>query len=158
MSTYTATEELLLTRIRAYNSGGTFDEANSSRGKFRVLNNPGVTQAAVLMQAGRSEMADSFGGGRGAMGKRQQRHRIGIVLFQARLNSDDGDTYEALTTLTDALVAYLDTYQRLGDPTKRVEILEVSEPRVRRDTAWLFQTVLVEALTETAPVVVEYAR
>jgi hypothetical protein len=160
MSTYTTAEAALLTRVRAYNSGATFTTTNSSRGDFRVLNNEGVTQAAVLMQATRSEFGDNLGQGRGTHGKRQQRHRIGIVLFQARGQADDGTSYQALAALTDALIAYLDTYPRLNNATgvKRAEVIEASEPRIRRDSAWIFQTLLVEVMTETVPVLIEGPR
>lgn len=159
MSTYSTTEAALLTRVQAYNAGATFTARNSSRGDFNVLNNEAVTQAAVIMQAGRSEFGDRLDS-RGAMGKRQQRHRIAIVLFQARGQGNDGDTYTSLLTLTDALIAYLDTYQRLNNATsvKRAEIAEASEPRRSRDTAWIYQTILVEVMTETAPVLVETAQ
>ncbi len=158
MATYTTAEAALLTRVRAYNAGVTFTTANSSRGDFRVLNNDGVTQAAVLMQAGKSEFGDRLDS-RGAHGKRQQRHRMAIVLFQTRGAIDDGTTYTTLGALTDALIAYLDTYPRLSNTAgvKRAEIVEASEPRIRRDSAWIFQTILVEVMTETAPVLVEMA-
>lgn len=159
MSTYATSEAALLTRVRAYSAGAVFTTTNSSRGDFRVLNNEGVTQAAVLMQASRSEFGDDLGRGRGSHGKRQQRHRIALIVFQARGQIDDGTTYAALLTITDALIAYLDTYPRLSNATsvKRAEIVEVSEPRIRRDSAWIFQTILVEVMTETAPQLVETA-
>ena len=157
MSTYATTEAALLTAVRASSSGAVFTTANSSRGDFRVLNNDGVTQAAVLMQASRSEFGDSLGQGRGTHGKRQQKHMIAIVVFQARGQADDGTSYAALQATTDALIAYLDTYPRLGNATnvKRAEVTEASEPRIRRDSAWIFQTVLVEVLTETSPTLAE---
>lgn len=159
MSTYSTSEAALLTRVRAYNSGATFTATNSSRGDFRVLNNEGVTQAAVLTQAGRSEFGDNLGQGRGSMSKRQQRHSIALILFQARGQSNDGDSYTSLCTLRDGVIGYLDTYQRLNAASgvKRAEIIEASEPRIRRDSAWIFCTVLVEVLTETAPALVETA-
>jgi hypothetical protein len=157
MSTYATSEAALLTTVRALSSGSVFTAANSSRGDFRVLNNEGVTAAAVLMQESRSEFGDNLGQGRGTHGKRQQRHRIAIVVFQARGQADDGASYVALQGVTDSLIAYLDTYPRLGTATsvKRAEVTEASEPRIRRDSAWIFQTVLVEILTETQPVLVE---
>jgi hypothetical protein len=157
MSTYATTEAALLTAVRASSASAVFTAANSSRGDFRVLNNEGVTKAAVLMQAGRSEFGDNLGQGRGTHGKRQQRHRIAVVLFQARGQADDGTSYQALQAVTDTLIAYLDTYPRLNNAAsvKRAEVTESSEPRIRRDSAWIFQTVLVEVLTETAPVLAE---
>jgi hypothetical protein len=159
MSTYAASEAALLAAVRASSGGAVFTATNSSRGNFAVLNNEGVTVAAILMQATRSEFGDNLGQGRGTQGKRQQRHRIGIVVFQARGQADDGTSYQALVSVTDALIAYLDTYQRLGNATnvKRAQVVEASEPRIRRDSAWIFQTLLVEVLTETAPALVETA-
>jgi hypothetical protein len=160
MSTYVTAETALLTQIRSYNSGLTFTEDNSSRGDFRVLNNTAVAQAAVLMQAGRSEFGDNLGQGRGSMGKRQQRHRIGIILFQARAQNNDGVTYQSLVSLTDGLITYLDKYPLLGGATsvKRAEVVEASEPRIRRDRPWIYQSILVEVLTETAIAAVELIR
>lgn len=157
MSTYATSEAALLTTVRASSNGAVFTAANSSRGDFRVLNNEGVTQAAVLMKASKSEFGDNLGQGRGTHGKRQQRHHIAIVIFQARGQADDGTSYQALQSVTDALIGYLDTYPRLNNAAnvKRAEVTEDSEPRIRRDSAWIFQTVLVEVLTETAPVLVE---
>lgn len=159
MSTYATTEEAVLSRIRALNSGDTFTVTNSSRGDFRVLNNSGVVNACVLMMARDSEFADNLGQGRGTHGKRQQRHYVGAVLFRARGTADDGTSYQALTTLTDALIAYLDTYQRPADtPTsiKRMEVVGATVPRLSaRWNAWLFQTVTIEVLTETTPTLQE---
>jgi hypothetical protein len=160
VSTYTTAEAALLTRIRAYNAGATFTTTNSSRGDFRVLNNQGVTQACVLMMARDSEFGDNLGGGRGTHGKRQQRHYVGAVLFRARGQADDGTSYQALTTLADALIAYLDTYQR-PDSTpaiKRAEVIGATVPRLSaRWAAWLFQALTIEVLTETSPTLQEGA-
>ncbi len=158
MSTYATSEAALLAAVRASSSGAVFTTKNSSRGDFAVLNNEGVTVAAVLMQAARSEFGDRLDS-RGTQSKRQQRHRVGIVVFQARGQNNDGDTYAALASVTDALIAYLDTYQRLNNATgvKRAEIIEASEPRIQRDKAWIFRVILVEIMTETAPVLVETA-
>lgn len=159
MSTYATSEAALLTLIRAYSGGTVFTTTNSSRGGFQVLNNAGVSQAVVLMQARASENGDDLGRGRGAMGKRQQRHWIAMIVFQSRGATNDEASYTALLTLTDALIGYLDTYQRLNNATnvKRAQIREVAEPRIQRDKAWIYQSVLIEVMTETAPVLVETA-
>lgn len=153
MSTYATSEAALLAVVQLAG----FTDTNSSRGDFRILNNEGVTSAAVLMQASRSEFGDNLGQGRGTHGKRQQRHRIAIVVFQARGQLDDGTSYAALQATTDTLIGLLDTYPRLNNATsvKRAEASEASEPRIRRDSAWIFQSVLVEVLTETEPTLVE---
>ena len=157
MSTYATSEAALLTAVQASSAGAVFTATNSSRGHFRVLNNEGVIAAAVLIQAARSEFGDNLGQGRGTHGKRQQKHMITVVVFQARGQVDDGTSYAALQATTDALIAYLDTYPRLNNAAnvKRAEVIEASEPRIRRDSVWIFQTVLVEVLTETAPTLVE---
>lgn len=159
MSTYAASEEALLEVIRLYNNSGTFTEVNSSRGAFRVLNNTGVTQAAVLMKVGSSQYADNLGGGRGAHGKRQQRHRIGIVVFQARRQDDDGAIYTDLSELVDELIGHIDRYQRLNNAAnvKRAQVIEDTEPRVQQSNAWVFQTILVQVDTETTPSLLEGA-
>lgn len=160
MSTYATSEAALLTLIRAWGGSPAFTTNNSSRGGFKVLNNQNVSQAVVLMQARASENGDDLGAGRGTQGKRQQRHSIGMIVFQSRGAVDDEVSYTSLTTLTDALVAYLDTYQKLNSAAnvKRAQVREIGEVRVQRDKAWIYQAVLVEVLTETAPVVVDYAR
>lgn len=160
MSTYTTTEEALLTAVRASGGGAIFTTQNSSRADFTVLDRAGVTSAAVLIQAGKSEMGDDLGGGRRAYGKRQQRHRIAVVLIQARGQTDDGTAAQALHTAADALIAYLDTYPRLNNATavKRAELVEADIPRkLRASDAWIFQALLVEVMTETAPVLAEGA-
>lgn len=157
MSTYATSEAALLTTVRASGGGALFTEINSARGDFAVLNGTGVVSAAVVMQAGASEFGDSLGQGRGTHGKRQQRHRIGIVVFQARRQDDDGYTYVALKETVDTLIAYLDTYPRLGNAAnvKRAEVTEVTDVRRVRDRAWVFQSILVEVLTETTPILAE---
>jgi hypothetical protein len=148
-----------LTLVRAYSGGATFTATNSARHDFGVLNNKGVKQACVLTMARPSENGDNLGHGRGSQGKRQQRHTIALILFQARRQGNDGATWVALTALTDGLVAYLDTYQRLNGATgvKRAQIVEIAEPRIRRDEAWVYQTIFLDVMTETAPVLVETA-
>lgn len=164
MSTYATSEAALLTLVQAYSGGTVFTgsgiSANSSRGDFKVLNNQAVTVAAVLLQARPSELGDDLGSGRGTQGRRQQRHWIAVIVFQARGQTNDGAPYVALTTLTDALIAWLDTYQKLNSAAnvKRAQVREVSEVRRQRDQAWIYQTILVEVLTETSPVIVDYAR
>jgi len=157
MSTYVPSEEALLAAVRASGNGATFTTQNSARGDFTVLDKAGVTSAAVLMQAGKSEYADNLGGGRGAHGKRQQRHQIAVILFQARGQADDGTATQALHGQKDALIAYLDTYPRLNNAAgvKRAAVVEADVPRVRQARAWIFQAILVEILTETAPVLQE---
>lgn len=156
MSTYSASETALLAAVRASGNGALFTTQNSSRADFTVLDRPGVSSAAVLIQAAPSEYADNLGQGRGTHGKRQQKHFIAVVLIQARGQTDDGAAATALHAAHDALVAYLDTVPRLnGAPIKRAEAVSADVPRLRRDNAWIYQAVLVEVLTETTPTLIE---
>jgi len=153
VSTYATSEAAALAVVQLLSP---FTATNASRGDFRVLDRAGVTQAAVITQARASENGDDLGQGRGTQGKRQQRHWLAIVVFQARGQADDGTSYTSLTALTDTLVAHLDKYQRLNNATsvKRAQVREIAEPRLSaRWSAWLFQTILVEVMTETSPVV-----
>lgn len=159
MSTYSISETALLAAVRASSSGGAFTAQNSARADFTVLDRAGVVSAAVLIQGGASEFGDNLGQGRGTHGKRQQRHQIAIVLFQARGQTDDGIAAVALQAARDALIAYLDTVPRLNNAAgiKRAEVIQADVPRVQQAKAWIFQAILVEVLTETAPVLVEGA-
>lgn len=154
MSTYATSEQALLECIRLLSD---YTDANSARGDFRVIDAKGVTLACVLTQAGNSEFGDNLGQGRGTQGKRQQRHRINAIVFQKRLQDADGPTYTALGTAVSALIAHLDTYQRLnnGPSIKRAEVVDAGVPLRRRDSTHIYQAVVVEVLTETAPVLVE---
>lgn len=160
MSTYSTTEAALLAFIRTLNSGDTYTAANSSRGDFGVLNNDGVQTAAVLIKGGSSEFGDNLGQGRGAFGKRQQRHQIAIVLLRDRRQDTDSANYTALQSSADTLIAYLDQYPRLNNASgvKRAQAISDSEPRVRQGAAWMYQTILVEVITETEPALQEVAR
>lgn len=161
MSTYTIAEAALHARILAFPGPPTFDGATCTRGDFRALDARGADVACVLMQAGRSELGDTLDGGRGTHGKRQQRHRIGATLFVKRGTGAGGDgaAYVALTALTDALCAHLDRYPRLGGApgVKRAQVVELGDVRARDARPHLWQTLLIEVLTETAPDLMEGA-
>lgn len=160
MSTYTTSEAALLDVVRLLDNGAAFDSNNSSRGGFRALNAKGADWACVLMQARASRMGDNLGQGRGTHGKRQQEHEIACTVFRKRKQDDDEDAYTALTTMTDALVALLDTYPRLNGAAsvKRAEVITIGDVRYREGKPWIYQSVLVRVLTETAPVLVESPR
>lgn len=162
MSTYTACEIALLARIHDFRSGATFGPDNATRGDFRALDAKGRGVACVLLQAARSEYGDTLGGGRGAHGKRQQRHQIGATVFVARGTGAGGDgaAYQALTEIVDALVAWLDTFPRLSNApgVKRAEVVEVGDARTRETRPWVWQTLRVTVLTETEPVLTEGAQ
>lgn len=159
MSTYATTEQAALELLRTVDQ---FDEANTSRGDFRALDAKGTNWAAVLLMAGPSEMGDNLGNGRGTHGRRQQRHRIGLAIFRKRGQAPEGDgaLYVELTEVTDTVVALFDTYPRLNGAArvKRVEIDRVTEPRIRRDSPWIYQTILLDAMTETEPTLTETMR
>lgn len=159
MSTYSAAEAAALEIVRLES---TFIETNSSRGDFRALDAKGADFACVLLMAGPSEMGDNLGNGRGTHGKRQQRHRIGVVVFRKRGQAITGDglVYTALTEMVDTLVARFDTSPRLNGAVgvKRAEVDRVTEPRIRRDSPWVYQTILLDVLTETEPTLTETMR
>lgn len=154
MSTYTTSEQALLDCIRLLPD---YTDANTSRGDFRVVDAKGVILSCVLVKGRGSEYGDNLGQGRGTHGKRQQRHRIAAIVFQKRLQDADGPTYIALEAAVDALIGHLDRYQRLNNATsvKRAEVIEDDIVQRRRDSTHAWQVVLVEVLTETAPILVE---
>lgn len=162
MSTYAVSEAALAAVIRLLDSGNVFDTANCTQGDFDALDTRGKDYGCVLAKAGRSEYGDNLGNGRGAHGKRQQRHRIGVLLYRKRKQGKDGDgaAYVALTTQADALIGLLDIYPRLNNASgvKRAEVVESGEVRARRDSPWIFLPLLVEVLTETEPAIEESPR
>lgn len=160
MSTYSTSEAALLTRIRAMDGGGSYDTGNSSRGDYRVFDAPGRQLACVVVRAGRSLMGDRMENGRGSHGKRQQRHRIAAIVAQKRGQLSDEAAYTALMDAIDALIAWVDTYPRLGNVTdvKRAEAVEVSEPRRNQTSTHIYASILFDVYTETEPVLTESAR
>lgn len=156
MSTYATTEQALLTLLVSYG----YSAQHAARGDFSILNNAGVTQAVVLLQARPSVFAFDLGEGRGSHGKRQQRHWIALIVYQARGQNNDGVTYTALAGQTDGIIVHLDKYPLLNSAAnvKRAEVVEASEPRIRRDKPWIYQMLLLEVTTETAIAAVESIR
>ena len=148
MSTYVASEAALLTAVRATNGGALFTAQNSARGDFTVLDRSGVTAAAVLWQAGKSDYGDELDD-YGAHGTTQERHRIADILFQSRGQANDGVSAAALHTNADALIAHLHSVPTLSGAVLRAEVVEADVPRVRQGSAWIFQSILVEVRTET---------
>lgn len=159
MSTYSTAEQAALAVVRNVT---TFTEANSTRGDFRAIDAKGTSWAAVLLMAGPSEMGDNLGNGRGTHGRRQQRHRIGVIILHERQQAPQGDgaVMTELLAMTDQVVALFDTYPRLNGATsvKRAEVDRVTEPRIRRDMPWVYQTILLTVLTETEPAITETMR
>lgn len=155
MSTYTTAEAAVLTLLRAYDGGGVFTEANASRGDFSATDAPGYRQYAVVLMADSSD----YGDGR-SHGKRQQTHRISVLLFQAREQGlgGDGAAYSALTTLTDAVAAWFERYPRLNGAAgvKRAAIVRVGKPRTTQAPGGgagphLVQPIMLDVLCETTP-------
>jgi hypothetical protein len=127
---YTSVLAALLTRVRAYNAGATFDTDNSAADDWTMLDSPDPV-VAVLTMAEDSAEGDSLDG-RGTAGKRQARHGIG-VLVGARIG--DGKDSAALATLhstCDGLMSYLRSYARLNNTAgvKRAEIVSRSRARL----------------------------
>jgi len=159
MSVYANAEQALLNAVRMLDGGRIYGETNSKRGDFGVLNSAAATCAAVVIRGGRSEYADSLSGGRGAHGARQERHRIAVVVFQSRGQSSDEYAYVLLADQVDALVNHLNTMPRLNNaPIKRAQVVEVSDIRRVRDSAWIYQSILVQVDAETKPVTTEGAQ
>lgn len=163
---YTTAEAALLTLVRAYEGGAVFTAANSSRGDFSATDAPGYRQYAVVMMAGESDYGDALFG-RGAHGKRQQRHRMSVLLFQARQQGlgGDGAAYSALLTLTDGVAAWLERYPRLDGASgvKRAEIVRIGKVRTTQTPAGapgphLLQPILLDVLCETEPAQAESAQ
>lgn len=155
-----ACETALLTLVRAYNSGATFDTANSSIGDFRVMDAKGSRASAVVLRRSPSDYGSNLSG-RGSHGAREEEHHLTVIVAYKRLQAAEGDgpIYTDLTTLTDALAAYLAAYGRLGQGSsgsiQRAQIVRVSDPRLNRRGAvetstHLVQTIDMDVLTRDA--------
>ena len=136
----------LLTLIRAYNAGVTFTSATSAENDWRVLNQ--ASAAAIVHMAGDTEEGDMLDG-RGASGKRQVRHTIGITIAQPIGADADSVALAALDLLCEALMAYLRPYARLNNASgvKRAEIVTRTRdrligPRDDQGTHWVSTIVL----------------
>lgn len=160
MSTYTTVAAGLLAVLKAYDNGAVFASDNAKIDDFTALDAQGRTEAAVVAQAAPSQFGDNLGQGRGTHGKRQQRHRLVVALYVKRLQDDDGATVAALHALADGVIGWLDTYPRLNNTSsvKRAEVVEASDVIISRDSPNALITLMVEVLTETAPVLVESPR
>lgn len=160
MSTYTTAAAGLLALLHAYDSGAVFASDNAKIDDFTALDAQGRDVAAVIAQAAASQFGDNLGQGRGTHGKRQQQHHLVVALYVKRLTDNDGVTAAALHTLTDGVIAWLDTYPRLNNASgvKRAEVTEASDVILSRSSPHALITLAVEVLTETAPVLVESPR
>lgn len=143
---YATCAAALLTLVRAYNSGATFTTANSAEDDFTLLNSE--TTAAIVTMVGDSAEGDRLDG-RGAQGKRQARHEIGITLAVPIGADKDSTAKAALHTIRDALIAYLRPYGRLNNASgvKRAEIVTHTRdrligPRDDQGTHWVSVVIL----------------
>jgi hypothetical protein len=159
--TYSTSEAALLTLIRAYNAGATFTAANSSRGDWSVVDATGTDLACVLAMNAptlESEIIEDYG----KQGKIQERHEIAIDVFHKRSQGLGGDSvaYVALTTLTDALRAYLRGYPRLNNTSgvRNTNIVGVSDVDIRKKSPHIFQTIVIRVYCESDEILVEYPR
>lgn len=146
MSTYATSEQALLDTIRLMPE---YTSTNSSRGDFGVWDAAGSSVGVVVIKGGRSQMGDRLEGGRATHGKRQQRHRIAVVVGLKRGQANDSTAYVTLIAATEAIIAHLDRYQRLQATVKRAEASEATEVQRRRDNPFIFCTILVDIMTET---------
>lgn len=162
MTLYATCEAALLTLVRAVNSGATYDATNSSRGDWSVRDRQGVTLSAVLYQARASQFAFAFPGGRGAHGRRQERHFIGVQVAYARgaAQGGDGVAYAGLQTAVDSLIAHLNQYPRLNGTSgvKEARVSEAGMPVYNAGRTHLIRALLVEVAAEIDLVQVESAQ
>jgi hypothetical protein len=114
MSTYLTAEEVVLTLCRSFNEGTTFNEANSRRDDWSVIDNKSGI-ACVVTMGGESVEGDNLGG-RGSQGMLQERHQIKITLVKAVGTGEkpiDARVVELKET-TEALKHWLRQHDRLG--------------------------------------------
>jgi hypothetical protein len=127
VSTYATTEAAVKTLMLAY--GPQFDDRNTAQGAWRVLDSSASLWACVLTIGAPTEKGDSLFG-RGAQGKRQERHTINVEVYRKVAGTEnDGVAYVALTALVDAIDAYLATYPRLNGAAnvKRAEVAFIGD-------------------------------
>jgi len=165
----TTTITALLTRVRAYNSGATFVAANSSYAEYTVLDAPGYEVAAIVDVAGDAAIGETvpYGQGNiGAQGKLQELYELSITVAYKRGVGDGGDgaLKASLTTLTDALLAYLITYPRLNGasgirralPYRRNQPYDIAPAQPEgAPSTHLAQDIFVRVWAETTPAYVE---
>lgn len=151
---YTTVEAALETLLNGYADGAHVltAGANLRRGDFRAKDEPGTTVACVITMGGDSEYADAFGTHR-AHGKRQARHRPALSLFWKRGTAlgGDGVAYEGLRDFTDALIAFLNRYPRIGGASvHRMQVTRATRIVQLQGSPHAAQRVELEVLEETA--------
>ena len=126
MSTLADTEQALITTVQTVAGYGA---ATTSRGDFRVADAPGATYSAVITMREPSTLSDRGPDGRGAHGRRVHVHRLRIHHLAKRGSGPDGPAYAGLIAATDALIAALEQYPRLGGGVtslRRAEVVRIS--------------------------------
>lgn len=144
---YASCTAAVLTLVRAYSGGTVFTSANSAEDDYQTVLGQSATGAVVTMfgDSAEGDMLD----GRGAQGKRQARHEIGVVLLVPIGGDNDAVPKAALHTIRDALIAYLRPYARLNNASgvKRAEIVAQTQDRLlgptnEQGTHWVSVIVL----------------
>ncbi len=167
--TLAASATALLTLVRAYNSGATFTTTNSSYGDWLVLDATGTEVSAVVEMADVSVSGDIVQDGAvnyGTQGNYQEAHTLAVFVAYKRGvgASGDGALYSNLTTLVDALRAYLTTYPRLNNAglVRYAHIVQTSTPfdvapsqPNDAPSTHLAQRLIVKVWCETTPAFVE---
>jgi hypothetical protein len=170
--TLTTTAAALLTLVRAYGGGVVFYDGdagvkNSEFGDWSVLDARGTDYAAVITVNADSISGDTVPDGQGSYGVQgafSELHELAITVAVKRGQGlgADAATENALTTLTDALRAFLVTYQRLNNAAnvRRALIVRTSLPypiTESTDTPGTHraQDIIVRVVCDTLPTFVE---
>ncbi len=119
MSNYPTIEGYWLTRLRVMTQ---FDQNNSARGKWSLLNSGKASRYAILKPGARTRRES------GLAGQKMESMQTVIQVYQRY--KDDGTSLTDLETLTEAIINELDTYPYIGDTGSSVvgaHIVEVRE-------------------------------
>jgi hypothetical protein len=155
----------LLTRVRAYSGGAMFVAGNSSYAEYTVLDAVGYEVCAIVDVAGDSVVNPSLPDGArqaGAQGKLMELHDLSVTVAYKRGAGvgGDGALKQALTTLTDALLADLVRYPRLNNTTgvTKAQVIRRNTPYdiapaqpENAPSTHLAQDLFVRVWTETTP-------
>lgn len=120
MSGYGTVEALWLERVRAI-SGGVYDEQNSSRGNWGILNSGKAERYVILKPGAHDRQMVSFK-------TRQETWQTVIEVWQKY--RDDGTTLTTLETAVNTIIDSIDAYPRLGQTgttVRKGEIVAIRE-------------------------------
>jgi hypothetical protein len=159
VTTLLTTQTALLALARTYNSGATFDSANSSILDWTVLDAQGTEVAAVVVMEGPSQEDDEINGF-GRHGHFQEVHRVGLWIYVKKGVGEDGEAAAATAcqTLTEALKDSIRPYERLnhGAPIKRAKMVSTTPPAVYgAQGSHVGQEIVVMVQCESESIVIE---